>query len=145
VYLTRYLHRRYIYSSYLLPIPVFSWRTTLSANIFNTSPRLNVPTLHADLASSLLVYAFALSNLARGVVMALGGYEHERGISDAERRAKDEKLNFAVTLLCRASGVFSCVSETVLLAWDSENENVGRPLDLNRDVNNALSKCAAIS
>src|SRR6202044_467075 len=97
---------------------VFSWRTTLSANLFNTSPRLSLPSLHADLSSSLVTYGFALSNLARSVVGSLGAYERERGISDVERKAKDEKLNFAVTLLCRASGLFSHISEQVLLDWD---------------------------
>jgi len=130
---------------------VFSWRTTLSANLFNASPRLSLPSLHADLASSLLTYAFALSNLARSIVTSLGGYERERGISDVERKAKDEKLNFAANLLCRASGVFSCISETVLLEWqnasptDGTTSCVNKPPDLNQDVNTALSKYACLS
>jgi hypothetical protein len=87
-----------------------------------------------------------LSNLARSVVASLGAYERERGISDVERKAKDEKLNFAVTLLCRASGLFSHIGEHVLLDWDkhrAENPtatDVGRPPDLSREVNAALAK-----
>lgn len=126
--------------------PVFSWRTTLSANLFNTSPRLSIPSLYADLSFSLLTYAFALSNLARSIVASLGTYERERGISDIERKAKDEKLNFSVTLLCRASGLFSHISEQVLLDWDKHRAanltvaDVGRPPDLSREVNAALAK-----
>jgi hypothetical protein len=126
--------------------PVFSWRTTLSANLFNTSPRLSIPSLYADLSFSLLTYAFALSNLARSVVASLGAYERERGISDIERKAKDEKLNFSVTLLCRASGLFSHISEQVLLDWDKHRAanytvaDIGRPPDLSREVNAALAK-----
>lgn len=137
-----------------LPLPiyqlfkVFSWRTTLSANIFHTSPRLNLPSLYAELASTLLTYAFALSNLARSSVSSLGQYERERGISDIERKAKDEKLNFAVSLLCRASGIFSHISERVLVDWDKHDlsttastSNVSsRPPDLSREVTSALAK-----
>lgn len=123
----------------------FSWRTTLSANLFNTSPRLQLPTLFAEIASSLLTYAFALSNLARSSVASLGAYERERGISDIERKAKDEKLNFAVTLLCKASGIFSHISEDVLVDWDksisqSTSPDTARPPDLSREVNAALAK-----
>jgi hypothetical protein len=73
-------------------------------------------------------------------------YEWERGISDVERKAKDEKLNFAVTLLCRASGLFSHISEQVLLDWDRQRAvepttaEVSRPPDLSREVNSALAK-----
>jgi len=127
--------------------PVFSWRTTLSANLFNTSPRLSLTSLHADLASSVLTYAFALSNLARSTVISLGMYEYERSIADIERRAKDEKLSFAVTLLCRASGAFEHLSERILMDWDRALEtgldagNV-RPPDLRREVCSALAKMA---
>jgi hypothetical protein len=126
--------------------PVFSWRTTLSASLFNTSPRLSLHSIYADLSSSLLTYAFALSNLARSVVASLGAYERERGISDADRKAKDERLNFAVTLLCRASGLFSHISDQVLVSWDKKRAadptptDVNRPPDLSREVNAALAK-----
>lgn len=117
----------------------------MSANLFNTSPRLSLPTLFADSAYSLLTYAFALSNLARSSVASLGAYERERGISDIERKAKDEKLNFAVTMLCRASGLFFHISEKILVDWDrsiaqSTAPDTGRPPDLSREVNAALAK-----
>ncbi|EIN11903.1 hypothetical protein PUNSTDRAFT_63546 [Punctularia strigosozonata HHB-11173 SS5] len=125
--------------------PVFSWRTTLASTLLNNSPRLSVPTLHADLAFALLTYAFALSNLARATAAALGAYERSRALSEQERRAKDDKLNFAVTLLCRASGVFAYVSETVLPQWErgvSGKPGIARPPELNREVTTALSKMA---
>lgn len=120
---------------------VFSWRSTLSANLFNTSPRQSVPSLQADLAFTLLTYAFALSNLARSTVGTLGNYERERAISDIERKAKDERLNFAVTLLCRASGVFRHVSERVLPEWAKYGSSeAARPPDVTQEVTSALSK-----
>ncbi|KAF7365403.1 BRO1 domain-containing protein [Mycena venus] len=122
--------------------PVFSWRTTLSANLFNTSPRLSLPSLHADFAYSLLTYAFALSNLARSKVASLGTYEHDRAISDADRKAKDNQLTVAADLLCRASGIFSYISETVLVDWESASPSTTftKPPDLSIEVNNALAK-----
>ncbi|KAG2148665.1 uncharacterized protein EDB93DRAFT_1084822 [Suillus bovinus] len=123
--------------------PQFSWRTTLSAHLFHKSPRIALTSLHADLAFSLLTYAFALSNFARVTVASLGSYEHDRAISEIERKAKDEKLNFAVTMLCRASGIFTYVSEKVLSDWDKAGEGAsGRPPDLRKEVNAALAKMA---
>lgn len=126
--------------------PVFSWRTTLSSNVFRDSPRMNIPTLHGDLAFSLLTYAFLLSNHARAVVAPLGAYEHDRSISDIERRAKDDKLNFAVSLLCRASGLFAHISERVLVDWEASRDGGAagfvRPPDLHKDVVTALAKMA---
>ncbi|KAJ7043911.1 BRO1 domain-containing protein [Mycena alexandri] len=122
--------------------PTFSWRTTLSANLFNNSPRLSLPSLHADFAYSLLTYAFALSNLARTKVSALGTYEHDRAISDADRKVKESQLTVAADLLCRASGIFSYISQTVLPDWEraaTPSASV-KPPDLSPEVNNALAK-----
>lgn len=75
---------------------------------------------------------------------ALGAYEHHRAISDSERRAKDEKLNFAVNLLLKASGIFQYLSETALLEWDNSRDGgtagLNKPPDLSREVNSALAK-----
>ncbi|KAK7048199.1 BRO1 domain-containing protein [Favolaschia claudopus] len=123
--------------------PVFSWRTTLSANLFNTSPRLSLPSLNADFAYSLLTYAFALSNRARSKVSGLGAYERDRAISDADRKAKDNELAVAVDLFCRASGIFSYIGETVLVDWENSiqaSTAFTKPPDLSREVNNALAK-----
>lgn len=123
----------------------FSWRTTLSSNIFNTSPRLSFPGFHADLVFTLLTYAFALSNLARHTVCSLGRYEHDRAISDAERKAKDEKLNAAVTFLCRASGIYTYIGDTVLSKWETSREmgptGLEKPPELSQEINSALAKC----
>ena len=127
---------------------VFSWRTTLSSTLFHTSPRLSLPSLAAELGFTLLTYAFALSNLARAVVTSLGTYETERGISDVERRAKDDRLGFAVTLLCKAAGVYEHIAKHVVSDWDAARQkalanglNCPSPPDLSREVLIGLSKC----
>ncbi|VDB95930.1 unnamed protein product [Peniophora sp. CBMAI 1063] len=123
--------------------PVFSWRTTLSSTFMHSSPRLSLPGLASEQAFTLLTYAFALSNLARLNVGALGAYERARGLSDAERKAKDEKLQFAVTLLCKAAGVFAHVSEVVLVQAEKDPgwlNGVERPPELSKEVASALSK-----
>ncbi|KAI0268524.1 hypothetical protein BGY98DRAFT_1068649 [Russula aff. rugulosa BPL654] len=128
--------------------PVFSWRTTLSAHLFNNSPRLSLPTLPSELVFTLLTYGFALFDLARLNVVALGTYERERGISDVERKAKDEKLGFAVTLFCRASGLFEHVSTTVLSGAEQTpgwQTGRSRPPELSKEVSLALSKLALAS
>ncbi|KAG6861163.1 hypothetical protein C0995_003172 [Termitomyces sp. Mi166 len=126
--------------------PQFSWRTTLSANIFNTSPRLSIPGLQADLAFSLLTYAFALSNLARSTVNSLGRYEFDRAITESERKTKDDQLNIAVDFLCRASGIYSYIADTVILQWENQikggHTGFEQPPELCREVNNALAKMA---
>ena len=111
--------------------------------MFSSSPRQDVTSLHADLAFTILTYGFALSNLALSTVASLGSYERERAISDVERRAKDEKLNFAVTLLCRASGIFRHLSEVVLPEWERHangSSPLSRPPDVTIEVTSALSK-----
>ncbi|KAH9055536.1 hypothetical protein EDB87DRAFT_1302324 [Lactarius vividus] len=125
--------------------PVFSWRTTLSAQLFNNSPRLSLPSLSAELVFTLVTYGFALSNLARLNVAALGSYERERGISDVERKAKDEKLGFAVAQFCKASGIFEHVSTVALSAAEQTPswKNIrARPPELSKEVTLALSKLA---
>ena len=128
-------------------IPVFSWRTTLSSTLFHTSPRLALPSLAAETAFALLTYGLALYNLARAVAVSLGTYETERGLSDAERRAKDDRLGFAVTLLCKAAGVFEFVAKEVMVQWDAARERAiaagmscPHPPDLSREVLIGLSK-----
>ena len=135
------------YHSYMLFL-VFSWRSTLSSHMIQISPRLSVESLHGDLSFTLLTYAFVLSNLARTVVHSLGSYETERTISDNERKVKDEKLNFAVSLLCRASGIFKFISDQVLPEWDRAKVDIPstspihRPIDVTQDMVNALAKWA---
>lgn len=130
-----------------LIIPVFSWRTTLSSNLFNTSPRVSLPSLAAELAFTLLTYGFALSNLAQSIVVSLGQYEFERAISDADRKAKDEQLGFAVTYLCRSAGIFEHIAKEVIPAWDDARRRAAasglscpNPPDLSREVLIGLNK-----
>ncbi|KAG6810679.1 hypothetical protein H0H92_010766 [Tricholoma furcatifolium] len=140
-----YLHRRYVKKTDIQASVVFSWRTTLSANLFNTSPRLSVSGLQADLAFSLLTYAFSLSNLARTTVISLGRYEYDRAISETDRKAKDEQLNIAVEFLCRASGVYTFVADTVIPEWENQMKgepSFEQPPELRREVNTALAKMA---
>ncbi|KAH9485087.1 pH-response regulator protein palC [Psilocybe cubensis] len=122
--------------------PKFGWRTTLSANLFN-APKLDFPGLYADYSFTLLTYAFALSNLAHSIVASVGLYELDRAISDLERKSKEDKLNVAVDFICRASGVFTFISDSVLPEWESSRGSppgFHRPPDLSREVISALSK-----
>ena len=121
----------------------FSWRTTLSAQLFNNSPRIEFPGIYADYSFTLLTYGFALCNLAYTIVSSVGMYEHDRTISDAGRKSKEDQLNVAVDFLCRASGVFTHLGETVLLEWDANRNfptGFHKPPDISREVNNALAK-----
>ncbi|KAI0779486.1 hypothetical protein C8Q74DRAFT_694303 [Fomes fomentarius] len=129
--------------------PIFSWRTTLSSSLFHNSPRLTLPTFPTELIFALLTYAYSLSNLARAVVHSLGRYETERAISDAERKAKDERLTFAVNLLCKAAGLYEYIGKECIAEWEKERERVlslgmscPRPPDLSREVVIGLSKMA---
>ena len=112
--------------------------------MFHSSPRVPLPNLHADYVFSLITYAFSIANLARTIVSSLGAYEQDRHISDSDRKSKDERLNHAVTFLCRSSGIFSYIADTSLLDWEKSREgNIsGRsiPPELSREVNEALSK-----
>lgn len=129
--------------------PAFSWRSTFSANLLNNSPRQTVMGLHAELAFTLLTYGSALANLAASCVTSLGQYERERAITDALRKVKDEKLNFAVQLLLRAAGVFAHTAEVVIPQWERYLSDVGsvsnplttlKPVDLSKELVLALSK-----
>lgn len=109
----------------------------------NSSPRLDFPTLYADLHFCLLTYSFALCNAANAVVSSLGDYERQKYASEADRKANDERVNLAVTFLCRASGVFSHLAEVVLPLLRSSPATIAtlpRVSDVNRDVMVALAK-----
>lgn len=124
--------------------PVFSWRTILSTNLFNTSPRLSIPTFTADLAFILLTYGFALSNLARSYVTALDTHGRDQVVAESDRKTRDEQLNVAVSFLRRASGIFSYVSENVLATWNVSKpgsaSNLKKPPDLTEEMSGALAK-----
>ncbi|CAE6416711.1 unnamed protein product [Rhizoctonia solani] len=121
--------------------PIFSWRSTLSHSTLSDPPRINVHGLHSELAFVLHSSAYALSNLAAASVASLGTYERDRALPDADRRAKDEKLTFAVKLLCRAAGIFTHIAQVVI---PELGKGVGgpRPPELREDIANALAKLA---
>jgi hypothetical protein len=106
----------------------------------NTSPRLDFPGVHADLHFSLLTYGFALCNSAASIVKSLGDYEKQRYLSEADRKASDERLNLAVTFLCRASGVFGYLGDTVLPELHRESTSLSRVPDVSKEVVVALAK-----
>ena len=96
------------------------------------------------MAFSILTYGYCLSNLAHCVVISLGDYEYDRAIMGNELKAKDERLNFAVTLLCKASGIFEYVAKAVLGRWEQERQTIRRdhanPPELSREVTIGLSR-----
>lgn len=78
------------------------------------------------------------------MVDSLGSYEQDRAVSNETRQSKDKELNVAVDFLCKASGIFAHVADTVLPAWDVNRTDgppgFNRPPELIREVNTALSK-----
>ena len=85
--------------------------------------------------------------MARAVVGSLGTYEAERGLSEADRRAKDDRLGFGVTLLCKAAGIFEYIAKEVMADWDAARDRAiaqgiacPHPPDLSREVLIGLSK-----
>ncbi|KAG8906663.1 hypothetical protein FRB99_006364 [Tulasnella sp. 403] len=123
--------------------PVFSWRSTLSSRTFSSSPRLDVPSLYADLVFTLLTLAFTYSNLASATLLAIGQYELDRYITDDGRKAKDEKLNFAINLLARSSGVYEHITDKLLPEWERATGGAKeRPPELKRDIVSALARLA---
>lgn len=118
--------------------------------MLNTSPRLSLVGLQADVAYTLLTYAQALFNLATMKVASLGTYERERAISDKDRQEKDEELNIAVQFYFKASSIFKYIGDEVLNAWEkelSDSQTDGssttpyvKPVDLTRELLFSLSK-----
>ena len=108
-----------------------------------------MPGLHADYAFALLTYGYAFSNLAWVTVDGLGAYEHDRMISEEQRKTKDKELNVAVEFLCKASGIFAFIAETVLPAWEVNRTDgppgLNRPPELMKEINVALSKCVSFT
>lgn len=117
--------------------------------MLNTSPRLSLVGLQADVAYTLLTYAQALFNLATMKVASLGTYERERAISDKERQDKDEELNTAVQFYFKASSMFKYIGDEVLSTWEKElcegsstasTTPYVKPVDLTRELLFSLSK-----
>ncbi|CDS00188.1 hypothetical protein, partial [Sporisorium scitamineum] len=79
--------------------PIFSWRTSISTTRFRGPPRIDLPGLYYELASTLLTYALTLSNLAAATVTNLGSYERDRNLSSEQRKLKDDRLRRAADTL----------------------------------------------
>lgn len=123
--------------------PVFTWRFSLSTHPLKAGrPKVSLHSLHYELAATLLTHALCLTNLSTTLVSALGSYEISSSASSATLKQHDESINSAAELLCRASGILSYLSETVIPRWESAvGEDIkGRPIELSRDVVTALSK-----
>jgi hypothetical protein len=84
--------------------------------------------------------------LAHATVQSIGAYEHDRAITKVQRERKDEQLNVAFGFLCKASGVFSYIADTLLSEWEASRKGGSDasklPLDLKQEVITALSKYA---
>jgi len=120
--------------------PVFSWRSTLSASSLKKG-RVAISSFRYELAFVLLTYALALSNSATVAVQALGTYERDASVSEAQRKRMDEQVNAAAETLCRAAGVLKYLSETVIPDWEALTPDLReRPPEVTGDVTLALSK-----
>ncbi|KIY68896.1 hypothetical protein CYLTODRAFT_350629 [Cylindrobasidium torrendii FP15055 ss-10] len=129
--------------------PVFSWRSTLSTHLLSTSsPRVSLPSLHADYVSVLLSYAYALSNLAWTSASSASSSSSQASAASqtSSTATPDEKLTHAVTFLCRASGVFASIAGSALPEWAGSRTGglvgLALPVDYTTEVAEALAKIA---
>lgn len=101
-----------------------------------------------DLAACLLTLGLVLYNLAGRQVASLGDYERQRQTSESERKRLDELINSAADMLCRAAGVFTYMSQTLLPNRDRSLGEASRsplPIDLSQEMTEALSECVTRS
>lgn len=129
--------------SFSFPISEFSWRTPLcSPNLLSSqTPRVTLPSLYYELCSILLLYGYALSNLSFSLVSSLGPYESDSRLSSEERKQKDERLKWSAENLCKASGIFDYLAETLIPKWEVDKGRIeGRPKDTTRECARALAK-----
>jgi hypothetical protein len=125
-----------------------------------TSSLANLPAFGSELVMTLTSYASALSNLAYDTLRDplasrnTGMRDRQPMTSSTEDRRKIDKMVQAADMLCRASGVFDYVAQTVLPLWeariaDSTNGKSGAfrmgkgkakmPGEFSRDVQRALA------
>lgn len=120
--------------------PVFSWRTSISGTRFRGAQRIALGGLHYELASTLLTYALALSNLSAATVASLGWYERDRSLSLDQRKRNDERLKWAADTLCRAAGILLYLSTQLIPKWSDHVGSLdGLPPDLTTEATLALS------
>ena len=72
-------------------------------------------------------------------MQSVGLYERDCTIKKEQRERKEEQLNVAFGFLCKASGVFSYITETLLPKLDGPDGST-RPSDLRQEVMSALVK-----
>ncbi|EJU04137.1 pH-response regulator protein palC [Dacryopinax primogenitus] len=137
-----------VFAEELMPYsePKFSWRSTLSSHLLKNSPRVEGTGFYYELCFCLLTYAYGLCDLAHATVASLGNYEQEGYLSEAERKEKDEQLNFAARTLCKAAGIFKSIPDAILPQWAKVNsassKGKDRPPDLSPEVLATLPKVA---
>lgn len=98
---------------------------------------------HFELAATLLSYGICLANAAAVLVASLGSYEVSSSVSSSAITTHDETVNQAADMLCRASGVFAHLAETVVPRWEAAvggDSLRSRPVEFTRDAAIALSK-----
>jgi hypothetical protein len=116
--------------------PGIAWKPTLSNHALSSST-LSYQSLYFELTMTLLTYGCALASLASAILPP-----DTRGkgtLDDEERKKAEDTLGYAVNHLCRAAGVFSAIGERVLNKINNEEDK--RPVELKRDMYDALSKC----
>lgn len=121
----------------------------------------NLPAFGSELVMTLTCYATTLSNLAsdtlrdpQSTTSRNGPADRQRITTTAEDKRKIDKLAQAADMLCRASGLFDYIAQTLLPTWeariaDSTNVQSGAmrlgkgkakmPGEFSRDVQRALA------
>ncbi|KAM0787598.1 hypothetical protein ACM66B_003666 [Microbotryomycetes sp. NB124-2] len=123
--------------------PVFIWKSSLSSQALKKpTQRIQLVSLHAELAATLLAHAICLANHAAVLVSSLGAYETSSTVSTSALKAHDETVNVAADMLCRASGVLTHLAEVVIPRWETAvgEEWRRRPVEFTREVATALAK-----
>ncbi|GAA5959660.1 hypothetical protein JCM3765_007232 [Sporobolomyces pararoseus] len=124
--------------------PNFVWKSSLSTQALKKGrAKVALPSFHFELTATLLSYGICLANSAAALVSSLGSYEIASSVSSSAITTHDETVNQAADMLCRASGIFLHLAETVIPRWEA---SVGieslraRPIEFTRDAATALSK-----
>ncbi|GAA6022246.1 hypothetical protein JCM11491_001680 [Sporobolomyces phaffii] len=125
--------------------PNFVWKSSLSNRALHKKERTKValPSFHFELTATLLSYGICLANAAAVLVVSLGSYEISSSVSSAAIAVHDETINQAAETLCRASGIFLHLAETVIPRWEAAvgiESLKSRPIEFSRDAATALSK-----
>lgn len=143
------------------PFSVFPWKSIVTSSSMGASSLANLPAFGSELVMTLTCYAAALCNLAYDTLRdplsatrSTGYRDRQPMTSSADDKRKVDKMAQAADMLCRASGVFDYVAQTVLPAWEARIADstdgksgafrIGKgkakmPGEFSRDVQRALS------